>query len=119
MRRREFIAGFGSAAAWPVMVRAQQGDRVRHIGVLMPNDENEGLKAAGYVEGQNVAIEYRWAENQYDRLPTLAADLVGGHVAVIAAGGVEAALAAKAAAMTIPIIYASAGDPVASGLIAA
>jgi putative ABC transport system substrate-binding protein len=117
----------GSAAAWPVMAQGQQ-PTMPVIGWLGGGSASaakafmveflQGLKETGYVEGQNVVVEYRWAENQYDRLPALAADLVGRHVAVIAAGGVEAALAAKAATMTIPIVFASAGDPVASGLVA-
>jgi putative ABC transport system substrate-binding protein len=98
------------------------------IGFLITQSANDfkmatvpfflGLKEAGYVEGRNVAVEYRWAENQYNRLPALAADLVRRRVAVIAAGGVEAALAAKAATTTVPIVFASAGDPVAMGLVA-
>jgi len=127
MKRRQFIAGLGSAAAWPVAARAQQ-PAMPVIGFLSAqsadNSKNftlaflQGLKESGYVEGQNVAVEYRWAENQYDRLPALAADLVRRRVAVIVAGGGTAALAAKAATTTIPIVFGMAGDPVALGLVA-
>jgi putative tryptophan/tyrosine transport system substrate-binding protein len=124
MRRREFIAGLAGAAAWPLAARAQQGDRVRRIGMLMPGDENnpvwkpqlsasflQGLKETGYVEGQNVAVEYRWAENQIDRLPALPADLVRRRVTVIVANGGLAMLAAKAATPTIPIVFLTGSDP--------
>jgi putative ABC transport system substrate-binding protein len=127
MRRRQFIAGLGGAAAWPVVGRAQQPS-VPVVGYLNSGSgENarllaafrQGLKEAGYVERENVSIEYRFAQNQYDRLPALAADLVHRQVAVIAAtGGPPPALAAKAATTTIPIVFNMGVDPVALGLVA-
>jgi putative tryptophan/tyrosine transport system substrate-binding protein len=127
VRRRELIAGLGSVAVWPLTAGAQQAV-VPVVGYLSnespgPSEVRlagfrQGLKDAGYVEGQNVAIEYRWAEGDVDRLPALAADLVRRKVAVIYAFG-PAASVAKAATQTIPIVFAVGSDPVAIGLVAA
>jgi putative tryptophan/tyrosine transport system substrate-binding protein len=124
--RRKLIAALGGVAAWPLVVRAQQSGPVigfMHMGASGPFSYTvpgfrDGLKQFGYVEGQNVAIEYRWANNEAGRLPALAADLVNRQVAVIAAiAGALPGLAAKAATTTIPIVFMCGTDPVQAGLV--
>src|SRR5215831_12596559 len=128
IQRREFITALGGAAAWPLAAGAQQA-ALPAIGYLhsgLPGQDAEnvagflkGLGETGFVEGRNVAIEHRWAENQYDRFPALAADLVRRNMAVIFTSPPNlAAAAAKAATTTIPIVFNTGGDPVGTGLVA-
>ncbi|MFL6947166.1 MAG: ABC transporter substrate-binding protein [Xanthobacteraceae bacterium] len=127
MRRREFIAGLGGAAAWPLVARAQQQamPTIGFVSSRAPGESagvvaafRQGIGEAGFVEGQNVAIAFRWAEGRYDRLPALMAELVDLRVAVLfAAGGPPSALAAKKATSTIPIVFSAVSDPVRLGLV--
>jgi putative tryptophan/tyrosine transport system substrate-binding protein len=128
MQRREFIAGVAGAAAWPVVASTQQPtlpvvgflgtSSLEKMGGRWLLDFKRGLVESGYVEDRNVAIEYRWADDHYDRLPALAAELVQRRVAVLVAPGTPAALPAKSATTVIPVVFMIASDPVALGLVA-
>src|SRR5829696_8838299 len=127
MRRRDFITSLGGAVAWTLPARAQR-PAMPVIGYLSPESPGpfasrvrafrDGLAEMGYFEGRNVAIEFRWAEGQYNRLPALAAELVDRQVtAIVAPGGAPIALAAKSATATIPIVFEMGGDPVGLGVV--
>jgi putative ABC transport system substrate-binding protein len=128
MRRREFIAGLGSAAAWPLAAGAQQGDRLRRIGVLVWGDENDRVKALlpaftqalgdlGWIEGRNMGMDLRWAADDTNRVRALAQELVGLQPDIILTNSTPATIAVQRETRTIPIVFATGGDPVASGLV--
>jgi putative tryptophan/tyrosine transport system substrate-binding protein len=127
LKRREIITLLGGAAAWPLAAHAQQPQKAPRIGVLLPGTPTsfavrakaftEGLRDLGYVDGQTIAIEWKWAEDKVERIPELAAELVRTNVDVIVTGGTSAATALKSATRTIPIVMAIIGDPVAAGLV--
>ena len=125
-RRRAFITLLGGAETWPLAARAQQPampvigfirNTTRDDSADLLKAMHQGLRQTGYVEGRNVAVEYRFADNQLDRLPTMAADLVRRQVAVIVAGGDASSFAAKAATTTIPVIFSTGFDPIEIGLV--
>ena len=129
LRRREFIAGLGGAAAWPLAARAQQGDRVRRIGVLLPGDENDpvrksyvsaftqGLADLGWADGRNVRMDLRWHGDDTNRIRAFAQELVGLQPDIILTSGAAATAAVQRETRTIPIVFASVADPVASGIV--
>src|SRR6516162_3158712 len=131
MRRREFIAGLGTAAAWPLVARAQQGDGVRRIGVLISWDENDpvektfvstliqALAGLGWTDGRNVRIDLRWAGGDTNRIQALAQELVGSQPDIIVTDTTPATVAVQRETRTIPIVFTGVGDPVASGVVAA
>jgi len=131
MRRREFIAGFGSAAVWPVVTRAQEGDPVRRIGVLVPYDENDPVAKArvsaftqaladlGRTDGRNLRMDFRWAGGDINRIRALAQELVGLKPDIIVAGGTLAIAALQRETPTIPIVMTNVADAVGSGFVAA
>jgi ABC-type uncharacterized transport system substrate-binding protein len=128
MRRREFITLLGSAAAWPLAARAQQASMITRIGFLgnstaeleanLIGPFRDGLRALGYEEGRNIAIEYRWAEGKYERFPALIAELIASKAEVIVTAGTPASLAVKTATASIPVVMIAVGEPVATGLVA-
>jgi putative ABC transport system substrate-binding protein len=130
VKRRQFIAGLGSAAAWPLVARAQEGDRVRRIGVLMPGDENDplvkprasaltqALVDLGWTDGRNVRIDLRWGRGDTNRMRAIAQELVGLQPDIILAGGTAATAAFQRETRTIPIVFLNLGDPIASRIVA-
>ena len=127
--RRDFIAGLGGAAAWPLAARAQQGDRMRRIGVLMGGDENDpemklrysafaqALAGLGWTDGRNVRMDLRWYGADINRIRALARELVGLKPDIILTGGTPATVALQRETRTIPIVFAGAGDPVTTGFV--
>ena len=129
MRRRQFIAGLGGAAAWPLAARAQQGDRVRRIGVLMPHDENDPVAKArisaftqalgdlGWIDGRNVRMDVRWGGDDINRIREVAKELVGLQPDIIVTGNTPPTVAVQRETRTIPIVFVGGADPVASGIV--
>ena len=129
LRRREFIATLGGAAAWPLAARSQQGDRVRRIGVLLPGDENDPLRKTyvsvftqvlaglGWTDGRNARIDLRWGGGDINRIRALAKELVGLQPDIIVTTGVPATAAVQRETRTIPILFVNVGDPVPSGIV--